>query len=358
MLALLLSLILAVSTDQVGTVLRITSPPADVPAFGAVEVAAQLGPENVSHHFRVVATLASGETATAELRTPQQSVDETMLVELRQVYLLANKDGRPVLDLNRSELQLSEDGVPQSLVTFGRGDTPLAAAVLVDASLSMRGERLRGAIAGADAFFHAMTLVDEAALLAHSDRLVQHTPFTNVPEVLLAGVPRIAAGGGSAINDTLYLATTLLGPRQGRRVIVLLSDGVDSHSVLGMEQVLDLLRRSQVQLFWIRLPRSPGAALPQPPSFSSAWRDAAGYRAEIDQLGLAVRDTGGRIIVITAESEVEPAFRTIMKELRDQYVLGFYPDLARRKGSWHRLEVTTTRPGVALSYRAGYLTDS
>lgn len=389
---LLLLGVLAVPGEQGGgaTSVAITSPPADVAAFGTVEVAARidgpvqpvvvrflvdgrlvgeirtppyrtqidLGPDNVAHVFKVVVALPSGQTVMAERRTPEVKVDDTMEVELRQVYVLASAAGEHILDLESDDFLLREDGLAQQLVTFARGDAPLAAAVLVDASLSMKGARLRGATAGARAFFGSLTALDEAMLLAFSDHVVQRTPFTSVAEVLLAGLPKIVARGGTAINDHLYLATTLLGARQGRRVVVLLSDGVDSHSVLGMAQVLDRLRRSQVQLHWIRLPRVYGAVVARTMlGFSSSWRNVAGHRTEMELLETAVRDTGGRVVVVADDAGIEPAFRSIMKDLRDQYVLGYYPETTRRGHGWHRIQLSTRRPKVSLAYRPGYLVD-
>jgi hypothetical protein len=100
----------------------------------------QAGQENVEHRLEVVARDAAGRTATAGLAAPRIRSDLEVRVELRQLYVRVERTGAAVLDLERGDFTVLDGGAPQRLVAFARGDAPFTAALLLDASTSMRGE--------------------------------------------------------------------------------------------------------------------------------------------------------------------------------------------------------------------------
>lgn len=310
-----------------------------------------VGQENRRHRFQVVASTASGALAQATLETPAYRVDLEVAVELQQVYVTAlGSSGERVMDLKRSEFSVSDDGRPQDLVTFERGDVPMTAVLLVDASRSMRGRPLEAALEGARRFVRGTSRLDQVRLVLFSDRLLHAAPFTNVTEVVFAGLSTVEAQGGTALNDSLYGALKELEARPGRRVVILLSDGVDTASVLSMEDVLPGVRRSGALIYWLRT----GATDPNRLQ-SSSWRNGDRHRREQEQLQRAVEESGGRQVVLGGLEESTAAFGEILQELRDQYVLGFYPTDAAGDGRWHELEVKVRRPGIRLRTREGYL---
>ncbi len=165
-----------------------------------------LGDDVAEHRIQVIAYGVSGATGTTELVTPPLRVDDEVSVNLQQLYVTVSRRGERVLDLAREEFQIFDENRRQDLVTFARGDIPLTALVLLDASTSMTGRNLQAALSGAEAFFTGMRPLDEGRLLVFSDRILHTTPFTTFPEVLTAGLGRVEADGGTAINDHLYLA--------------------------------------------------------------------------------------------------------------------------------------------------------
>jgi Ca-activated chloride channel family protein len=278
-------------------------------------------------------------------------VDAAIEVELVPLYVTATRNGARLDSLQRADFSLFDDGEPQEIITFERGDVPLTATLLLDVSESMQGLQLEGALAGARAFVDAMRPLDQAMLLLFSDRVRRATPFTGFPEILRAGLQGVSATGGTAVNDHLFLALELLEARRGRRVVVLLSDGLDSASVLPMRDVLATARRSSALVYWLRLPLTAGR------SFSTAWRSAAEHRTEIETLERTVTRSGGQIVPLGRTSEALAAFEAILEELRGQYVLGYYPTVDRDDGSWRRVRVRVDAPDVELRYRDGYLDD-
>jgi Ca-activated chloride channel family protein len=310
-----------------------------------------VGQENVEHRFRVEARGELGTTGTSTIVTPRIRVDEEVNVQLQQLYVTVTRSDSRVLDLSEHDFRVFDNGRREPLVTFARGDVPLTAVLLVDSSVSMKGERLASGLRGAEAFVASMKPLDEAMLLLFSDQILHATAFTQQTDALLEPLAGLEADGNTAINDHVYLALKLLDARQGRRVVVLFTDGADLHSVLGMEEVLWKARRSQALIYWLRLDEGGSRYT----SFATAWRDAPANRAELERLEESVIQSGGRIATLTSVNAIEPAFREILLELREQYVLGFYPSSVRNDGSWHHVNVRVERSGMKVRARGGYV---
>ena len=359
----------------------ILSPTASEPAVGRVRIVAQVAPEADAakveffldgrhigtattppfvwivplqaspgeHVFEVVATGRDGDTARARVITPGLSVDQELEIELLQLYLTATRQGEPVLDLERGDFEILDNSRLQEIVTFERGDVPITAVFLIDASDSMSGQRLKTALASTRAFVDRMQPLDRARLVAFSDRVVQSTPFTGFKELLLAGTLGVEPSGSTALNDHVYLALRMLETVQGRRVAVVLSDGQDIASVLEMERVRAALKGTNTLLYWVRLANADPDR-----EFHTAWRDARQNAAERRELELAVPESGGRILDIGAVEESGSAFADILRELRNQYVIGYYPGDRMADGSWHEIEVRTSDRSVEIRTRDGY----
>jgi len=275
--------------------------------------------------------------------------EDRVEVALRQVFVTVNRDLRgPGPPLGVGDFHLFEQGVVQPLATFGRGDVPISALVLIDASESMRGAELAAAFDAARQFLRKLAPEDEAAVMVFADRVLALTPFGPPDPTLLEGIDT-AAAGGTALVDHLYAALRLLDERAGRRIVVLLSDGGDVTSTLTAADLRWKVQRSDASVYWLRLERETGEH-----SFSSAWRDVAGNDREVADLERAVADSGGRIEPLAPGVDLGRAFAAVVAELREQYVLGYYPRDLRRDGSWRSLEVRTS-PGVRLRYRAGWV---
>jgi Ca-activated chloride channel family protein len=284
---------------------------------------------------------------------PQEiQVDEVINVELQQLYVTVTRgSGAPVLDLTAADFEILDDGEPQAVSTFARGDLALSAVLLLDGSASMEGDRLRTATDGARAFISRVLPQDEVSVMLFSDELLVRTPFSNDAATLLAPVSGVKARGGSAINDHLYVALKELEGRLGRKVVVLLSDGVDIESTLGMEDVRWAARRSQALIYWIRLQDETRGRIER----SSSWRDRKGHDEQLTLLQMAVVESGGRVEVIPDVTQVGAALQRILRELREQYVLGFQPTKDRNDGSWHKLEVRVRDGKGRARTRDGYV---
>lgn len=311
-----------------------------------------VGYENQEHRYRVVAKGRSGALGEGTLLTPAIQVDMQLDVELQQLYVTVSRSGRRDLYLAREDFQIFDDGEPQEIVTFERGDVPITAVVLLDASESMQGIRLPKALEGANVFVKGLAELDQAMVLLFSDRLLRATSFSSDPTVLTAALSDIQIQGGTAVNDHLYLALKQLEAQPGRPVVVLFSDGVDVHSALPMREVLWKVGRSQALIYWLLL---EGEGKQGGDTISSAWRNGDGNKQEVELLKQAVEQSGGEVHSIARPEELVPAFTRILGELREQYVLGYYPSNLRHDGSWHKVKVEARPMAVRARHRGGYV---
>ncbi len=313
-----------------------------------------LGDTNAAHLFSVVARDVEGREARHSVTTQPIPIAADYEVELQQLYVSVARGGDRVLDLGREAFEVEDEGRAQELVTFARGDIPFTAVLLIDASASMYGDKIEAAIAGAASFVQGMRELDQAQVMVFSDQLLSSTPITDAKAVLTAGLSGTETRGGTALQDHLFVALKLLEQRQGRRVLVLLSDGVDTHSVLPMSHAFEAARKSNSLIYWIRIARneidSEGGQ-----RLSSAWKNSDQYREQRETLEQAVNQSGGRILSVTSPAEIGPVFIGILRELREQYVLGYYPDNRRNDGTWHRVRVRVTAPDVEVRAPRGYV---
>lgn len=318
------------------------------------ETTVDVGAENREHTFRAVAHTADGTSGEMSLETPAIEVDEVLELPLQQLFVTVSRGGDRVTGLGREDFRVVDDGQLQELVTFEGGDAPLTAALLVDSSQSMSGERLDAAIRGVEAFTAGMRDLDEAMAMMFADQLLRATPFTDDPAVIRSSLQDVEAMGGTALTDHLYTAFKILDGRQGRRVVVVLSDGFDVYSALRMKDVLWKAQRSQAIVYWIQL---QDRAVPESDAglFQSAWRTAEANQEEYRTLARLVLESGGRIESVDSTDEVQGAFESILQELREQYVLGYYPTDLRHDGSWRPVQVRVQGFGTNARVREGYV---
>jgi Ca-activated chloride channel family protein len=315
-----------------------------------------LGDENRPRRIEVVATDVKGSQARNEVNTAPVPIAAEYSVDLQQLYVTVTRDRKSVDDLNQEDFTITDEGKAQQLVTFERGDIPFTAVLMIDSSASMYGSKLEATRSGATAFIEGMHKLDQGKVIVFSDVIQNSTPFSSVPEVLTAGFIGATGQGGTSVNDSLYTALKFLGNRQGRRLVVLLSDGIDTHSAIDGREVLEHARRSQAMVYWIRL-LEPGerADGDDRRERTSAWRTRADYRRQAASLRELVELSGGRTIPAKSASEIEPIFVEILRELREQYAIGYYPSEQRNDGKWRRVKVRVDQPGVSVRTHEGYL---
>lgn len=278
---------------------------------------------------------------------------------LRRLYVTVTRGGQAVRGLDREDFTIFENEVRQDLVTFERGESPFAAILLLDASASMKGYSFEAVKPAAQGFLSEMGPLDEIMVMIFSDRPLAMTSFIRQEADLFFESKSISIGGNTALNDHLYAALDMLRDRRGRHVVVLLSDGADISSMLRMEDLLWKMNRSDVLIYWIH-PHDATfgkSSRNKRTKFSTSWRDIEANSLEAKGLERAVKESGGRSELVTRIDDVQEAFGEILRELRGQYVLGYYPSYQGERKQWRDVKVRVRARGVKVRTRKGYIND-
>ena len=267
-------------------------------------------------------------------------------VRLVNVFVTVTDDhGAPIAGLKKDNFELSEDGRPQKISVFDKESAlPLSIVLAIDTSLSTRKD-LPLELASAKRFAHAILRpVDALSLYEFSEIVNEVTPFTSDLKRLDRSIEGIRPGSATALYDALYLGAQALDRRQGRKVMVVITDGGDTVSQISYKEAVRRAQEAEAILYSVIVV----------PVEASAGRDTGGEHALI-QLS---QDTGGRYFYATSTAQLDDAFRQISDELRTQYLLAYYPSQKLSDSSFRRIEVSVHGSAIPVKarHRTGYYT--
>jgi Ca-activated chloride channel family protein len=265
---------------------------------------------------------------------------------VRVVATVKNKAGELVGHLQKEDFELLDNGVPQEIKLFGhQTDQPVSVALLVDTSGSTAKE-LKYEGDSASKFLHALLSdgnpKDAVALYTFDyDVKEQVQGFTHNYALLERPLKMLHGEGGSSIYDAVYFAARALHNRDGRKVIVIVTDGGDTTSSHDLKAALKETQLADAVFY----------AAVVIPITNDAGRNTGGEHA----LTIMARGTGGRTFLQTSGADLDRTFADIISELRTQYLLGFYPhNVPLTKDPYHKLEVRLKTPELRVSARTGY----
>jgi Ca-activated chloride channel family protein len=252
--------------------------------------------------------------------------------------------GHRVIGLAQGNFRVLEDGRPQPVTVFHHGDGPITLGLVIDHSQSMRGH-LPGVRAAVSAFSSATYPGDELFVVGFNEHVsrplsAEGQPFTHDARVLAAAVGAIPARGRTALYDAVIAGLEQL--TQGRwdtRALIVVSDGGDNASVHGYTDLRTIALQTGAVIYTIGL---RGASEDQAP------------RA----LRRLARDTGGVAYFPGSTGEVSEVLTRVVRELRDQYTLGFVPEPRSPPGAVRAIAVTVSAPGAGrlrVRTRSGYV---
>ena len=272
--------------------------------------------------------------------------------------------GVHVDDLRPADVRLLENGRPQAVETISAERRPLGIAIVLDASVSMAGEKLKSSVASAVAFLSTLQSGDEALVLSFSDKVSMLQDLTSDRKKLESAIRSVSAKGGSSLYDAIYDASARLAGFDGRRAIVLLADGRDegatgrvAGSVHTIDQARERALRNDVTVFVIAL----GGYLSHDAGVVAGTSSGRILEMDVDWrqpvatiLSSIAADTGGPLFLAPNAAQIRPAFEQVAEDLRHQYRLVYLSDDTKRDGSWRELKVSADRPGVSLTTKKGY----
>lgn len=255
---------------------------------------------------------------------PQSAPAQQQMVKLK--VLVLDSKNHPVFELRQEDFQVFEGDEPQTVSVFSKEDAPVSYGLLIDSSGSLR-KQFTGVLRAGRTIIDANQPEDETFLMRFisTDKVYMEQDFTTDKNALFVKLNGFGVEGGqTAIIDAVYLAAEHLqkskqGNNSRRHALILITDGEDRSSVMKQEELLKLLRSSDVQIFAIgmvsELDKEGGLIRKSP-------REKA-----IGLLEELAKETGGHVFFARSSSDLETIATDIARSLHTQYVIGYSPTI-------------------------------
>jgi VWFA-related protein len=343
----------------------------------------------------------------------------TVLVDVKVVALpvtVRDKKGQIVRNLTKDDFVLQEDGRPQAIKYFTQDtNLPLTLGLLVDTSMSQRNVLDQERNASKVFLDQMLTDTKDKAFLIHFDREVELLQdLTSSRDKLQAGLellktpqlerngsgssdpqssdpqsspgsgtgqPRMSKGSGTLLYDAIFLASDeLLKKQQGRKALIVLSDGVDRGSKESLQSAIEAAQRADTVVYSILFADKnqdsngfghqgggmgrhgggwPGGGFP---GGGGGGRGGGRYPQEphvdgkkiLDQIS---KETGGRLYEVSKKQAIDQIYDNIAEELRTQYNLGYTPEKGNAEAAYHKINLVTKQKDLVVQTRDGYYAD-
>ena len=293
---------------------------------------------------------ASSQTPISTSVSPQTSAEEVEESDIVRVSSnlvpipasVVDSKGTALTTLKVEDFELHVDGQVRPISDISRSDSPVRMAMLFDNSGSLDMGRAFEKHAAQQFFRRVLRPTDEAAIYSVESESYLAQPMTRDLRSLeqtieLFGKPE----GSTSLFDSIIAAAAYLRPYSGRRVIVIVSDGIETTSRADFETTLHRVLADDCQIFVVQTGLYDGANL----------RALAAER-RMEQLAA---QTGGAAYIPKTTSALDTAFREIAADLAQQYVLSYYPGAEKRDGRFHVIELRIkSRKDVRVRARKGY----
>jgi Ca-activated chloride channel family protein len=272
-----------------------------------------------------------------------------LTVRLVNVFTtVTDSHGAPIANLSKDDFRVLEDGIPQPISVFDReSELPLSIVLEVDTSPSTERD-FKLEITSAKKFARSIVRpVDRLAVFQVTEYVDQKTGFTSDLKNIDRGIESLRVGPGTSIYDAIFLGSEALMDREGRKVLVLITDGGDTTSKANYQAALRRAQQAEAIVYSIIVV----------PVEADAGRNLGGEHALIQ----ISHDTGGKYYYAKDIGELDKAFQQISEELRTQYLLAYYPNRQRSDAPFRRIQVEVNKRDAdgnafQVRHRAGYYT--
>jgi len=254
---------------------------------------------------------------------------------------ITDKKGNIVTDLTKDDFEVIEDGKPQAIQYFANGDGDTSPAMhlglMVDASGSMQAD-MKLAQGAAIKFLNMLPAAEDITLVDFDTQVrITRYPQRDFAR-LVERIRQRKADGWTALYDALGTYLDGADSQQGRKVMVMYTDGADSRSAMSLSETMTLLKAAQVTVYAIGLVENTGSARTQ-------------LQMTLRQIAEA---TGGQAFFPTAMKDVESAYDKVLAEIKGQYHLGYLSTNTAKDGAWRKVEIRVKRPDLRIRSRKGY----
>lgn len=276
----------------------------------------------------------------AHLVAQQPTFRSTPQVVVSVFTTVTDNQGRLVPDLTKDDFQVFDNEKPQDLVVFQSENQPITVVVMLDTSASMTGsiQLLKQA---AEQFVNRLLPDDKAAVGAFNDKIEISSRFTSDRDALVTEVRDLDFGNGTRLFDALGESLNQLQGIEGRRVILVFTDGDDTSSRIGRGDIMERARAEEVMVYAIGLQ-------------SEFFDGARMVRSKPDSgLRRLADETGGGYFELKQTADLGPTFTRVAQELHSQYALGF--EAKQLDGKVHKLAVRMKQTTMTARARRSYV---
>jgi VWFA-related protein len=253
---------------------------------------------------------------------------------------VVDNQGRLVPSLEQDAFTILDNGKPQEITFFQNDVTPFTVVVMMDYSASMTAN-LELLEAAAEQFLLRLLPEDKGQVGAFSDKIQLSGTFTSDRDDLIGAINDLQFGNPTRLWDAVDTSIEELKDVEGRKVVLVFTDGDDTASRAGMGDVLDRAREHEVMIYAIGLQ-------------SEFFNGQRVVRSRPDRsLRRLAEETGGGYFELEKTAELAPTFTRVAQELHSQYTLGFSP--AAMDGREHKLEVRMKQTGMSARARRSYI---
>ncbi|MBI2188564.1 MAG: VWA domain-containing protein [Acidobacteria bacterium] len=294
-------------------------------------------PALVSASFAVVSGLALTEVEG------QEPIFRSSTRIVPVVATVLDAQGRLVPGLEQDEFTILDNGKPQEITFFQNDVQPFTVVVMLDYSASMTAnlDRLQAA---AEQFVLRMLPEDKGQVGSFSDKIQFSGTFTNDRDDLVFALKDLQFGNPTRLYDATYESIDMLKGVEGRKVVLVFTDGDDTASRRGMGDVLERAKDDEAMIYAIGLE-------------SEYFNGQRMVRTRPDRgLRRLADETGGGYFELKKTDDLAPTFTRVAQELHSQYTLGFSP--ASLDGKEHKLVVRMKQPGMTARARRTYVASS
>lgn len=300
-----------------------------------------------SAQFKPVNPAPRSTQRKPEAREPaEQSPSFSIRVNLvRLLVSVRDRSGAPVTNLNKADFRVFDGEVPQDIGVFERNTSlPLSVAILIDTSGSTQIElhnEVDSVLKFIPTLLNAGNPDDTFALFSFNWRTNMEVDFSRNHHRAERALHALKGEGGTSLYDAVYLASDSLADRNGRHVMVVVTDGGDTTSYKRYGEALQAAQQADVVLYPIIVV----------PIANDAGRNTGGEHA----LETLAESTGGRIFYAAGFEQLNEALAEILQALRTQYLLGFYPKNVRVEPKlFHPVKVELRDAQLKVTVRSGY----
>jgi Ca-activated chloride channel family protein len=271
-----------------------------------------------------------------------------MDVKLVSVFVnVTDRNGAIVGGLQSENFAVTEDGHPQQIAVFEKqSELPLNLTLAIDTSGSVHKDLVEEA-AAARRFAHAIVRPqDQMSVMQFATVVRALTPFTNKLSLIDKGLSQLRPDWSSSVYDAIFQGSERLGAKEGRKVLVIISDGDDTANNVTYNEALEQALRNEVMIY----------SLIDVPIAASAGRSTGGEHALIT----LSEQTGGKYFYVN-DGGLDKAFAKVSDDLRTQYLIGYYPRNQEPGRTFHRIRVTVPRATAedfTVHHKTGYYSDS